>query len=191
MPLLTTPALVEGTLRDLAQPVLTAGELMLRPWQKSDVDAVREAFADQEIQRWHVRTLSTDAEALDWVTGWTRRWTEESAASWAIVSEDGQVAGQVGLRHVDLFEGSAHLSYWVRPEARGTGVATTATRALVAWSFGELGLQRLQLGHSAHNTASCRVAAKLGFPAEGTLRQAGRHADGWHDLHVHARLRHE
>jgi RimJ/RimL family protein N-acetyltransferase len=33
-----------------------------------------------------------------------------------------------------------------------------------------------------------RVAVKAGFAAEGIERDGERHADGWHDMHVHARL---
>jgi [ribosomal protein S5]-alanine N-acetyltransferase len=153
------------------------------------VDAVREAFADPQIQRWHVRILSDEAEALEWITGWARRWAAETDASWAIADSGDRVLGQAGLRWVDLFEAEGHLSYWVRPEARGRGVAVAAAQAVVAWSFDELGLHRLELRHSTANAASCRVAAKLDFPLEGTRREAGRHADGWHDMHLHARLR--
>jgi RimJ/RimL family protein N-acetyltransferase len=38
------------------------------------------------------------------------------------------------------------------------------------------------------NVASCRVALYAGFAAEGTKRGEARHADGWHDMHLHARL---
>lgn len=50
-------------------------------------------------------------------------------------------------------------------------------------------LHRLELAHSVRNPASCRVADKAGYRLEGTKRQEGRHADGWHDMHPHARLR--
>ncbi len=60
--------------------------------------------------------------------------------------------------------------------------------ALSAWAFGEIGFHRLDLVHSVANTASCRVAAKVGFAAEGVQRSAVLHADGWHDMHVHARI---
>ena len=43
--------------------------------------------------------------------------------------------------------------------------------------------------HSVANHASCRVATKSGFPLEGTHRRALLHTDGWHDMHLHARLR--
>jgi len=52
----------------------------------------------------------------------------------------------------------------------------------------DLGLHRLELRHSTANPASCRVAARAGFRLEGTLRSAMRHPDGWHDMHLHARL---
>lgn len=38
------------------------------------------------------------------------------------------------------------------------------------------------------NGASCRVAVKAGFHAEGIRKGAALHADGWHDLHQHALL---
>ncbi|MEU1023512.1 GNAT family protein, partial [Streptomyces sp. NPDC005904] len=50
------------------------------------------------------------------------------------------------------------------------------------------GLHRLELTHATANEASCRVALKAGFPAEGTKRSALLHADGWHDMHLHARI---
>jgi RimJ/RimL family protein N-acetyltransferase len=51
-----------------------------------------------------------------------------------------------------------------------------------------LGLHRLELLHSVHNHASCHVAANAGFAIEGTLKGALEHPDGWHDMHLHARL---
>ncbi|WP_326839311.1 GNAT family N-acetyltransferase [Rhodococcus sp. AQ5-07] len=47
----------------------------------------------------------------------------------------------------------------------------------------------MELEHSIHNPRSCRVATKAGFNEEGVRRGSARHADGWHDMHVHARLR--
>ncbi|MBT2467364.1 GNAT family N-acetyltransferase [Streptomyces sp. ISL-66] len=49
--------------------------------------------------------------------------------------------------------------------------------------------KRIARYHSAANPASCRVATKAGYPLEGTMRGALLHVDGWHDEHLHARLR--
>jgi ribosomal-protein-alanine N-acetyltransferase len=191
MPHLGTPALPAGSLRAIPQPVLPVdGELTLRPWRATDAPAVRTAFDDPDIQRWHLRRFDSDAEARAWATAWARFWKIESKVSWAIVDDTDQPRGQVGLRNISLFEASADLSYWVLPAARGAGIAARAATALVEWAFGTLHLNRLTLAHSTKNTGSCRVAAKAGFELEGTQRQAHRHEDGWHDMHLHSRLRH-
>ncbi|GAB3434414.1 GNAT family N-acetyltransferase [Actinophytocola sediminis] len=148
------------------------------------------AFECPDIQRWHIRRMDTHDEARGWIADWTTRWNNETDASWAIVNNcDDQPIGQVGLRTISLFEASAQLSYWVLPDARGTGVAVRATHALTQWIFDVVHLHRISLEHSTANLASCRVAAKLGFDVEGTRRSVTRHADGWHDMHIHARLR--
>jgi [ribosomal protein S5]-alanine N-acetyltransferase len=191
VPLLVGPALPAGSLRVLEQPRLDVDpHLALRPWRPQDAPAVRAAFACPDIQRWHVRRMDTDGEALAWIEAWPGRWRDETDASWAIVDgRDDRPVGQVGLRHVTLFEATAELSYWMVPAARGRGMAGRAVETMTRWSFGALGLNRLYLQHSTANTASCRVAGKAGYRLEGILRDAMLHADGWHDAHVHARLR--
>jgi RimJ/RimL family protein N-acetyltransferase len=150
---------------------------------------VRAAFDCAEIQRWHVRRLDDEDEAREWTAQWVERWNAENAASWAVVDGADEVLAQVGLRNVSLAEGSAGLSYWVTPAARGRRVAARAAQALSGWAFGSIGFNRLGIQHSTANVASCRVAARTGFLLEGTLRQAIKHADGWHDWHIHGRLR--
>ncbi|MEV6906165.1 GNAT family N-acetyltransferase [Amycolatopsis sp. NPDC051071] len=191
MPLLIEPVLPSGTFRDAGQPCLIVDErLVLRPWCAEDTEAVEAAFACPAIQRWHVRRIDGEDEARTWIDGWDRRWTAETDASWAVVdARDDRAVGQVGLRTISLFEASAQLSYWVLPSVRGAGIASGAVAALTRWAFETAGLNRLSLLHSTANAASCRVADKAGYGLEGTLRSSMLHADGWHDVHVHARLR--
>jgi RimJ/RimL family protein N-acetyltransferase len=109
----------------------------------------------------------------------------------AAVDGRDQPLGQIGLRNISLAEGSASLSYWVTPAARGRSIAARSVAALSAWAFESIGFNRLSIQHSTANTASCRVAERTGYRVEGTLRQAIKHADGWHDWHLHGRLRTE
>ncbi|RAO04648.1 hypothetical protein GAR05_00511 [Micromonospora saelicesensis] len=190
MPLLVAPALAAGSFAAQEQPHLPVRPgLALRPWRDDDVPAVRAAFDCPQIQRWHVRRIDGDDEARSWTAQWAGRWCDETAASWAIVDADDRPLGQVGLRGVLLDEASAQVSYWLLPAARGRGIATEALGALTRWSFTRAGLHRLALEHSTANVASCRVATRAGFPVEGVARGSVRHADGWHDMHLHARLR--
>jgi len=182
---LVTPAVAAGSLARLEQPVLEGPGFVLRPWQPADAPAVAAAYDEPDIRQWHARSLSL-GEALEWVSSWPGRWQEESGAGWAVAGD--VLLGQLSLRAIDLAEGCAEISYWVLPEARGRRIAPRALALLTAWAFDVLGLQRIEVHHSTRNTASCRVAERAGYPYEGTMRSQALHADGWHDMHLHARI---
>ena len=189
MPRLSGPVVAAGSLSRLAQPVLDADGLVLRAWQREDAPAVVAAYADPDIRRWHARSMNI-AEALDWTETWAQRWRKENDCGWAVTNKD-VVLGQISLRGVDLDGGSAGISYWVIPQARGQRIAPRALEAVTQWAFEELGLHRLEILHSTRNQASCRVAERAGYLAEGVKRSEALHADGWHDMHQHARIRTE
>lgn len=180
-----------GTMTNRPQPVLNVGaSFRLRAWQPDDVPAVVAAYADPDIQRWHLESMD-EAEAAHWIARWAVRWRNETDASWAITdATSGTVLGRVGLRGVHLDEGRGEVAYWVLAPARGRGVATRAVEVITDWAFEEIGLHRLDLLHSVHNRASCRVATRTGFALEGVLRDFLRHHDGWHDMHMHGRIHH-
>jgi ribosomal-protein-alanine N-acetyltransferase len=56
------------------------------------------------------------------------------------------------------------------------GYATEAARAVVAFGFAQLGLNRVQAYHYSRNPASGRVLVKIGMSHEGHLR---RHILKW------------
>jgi len=186
VPDLAGPAVPAGRLRDQTQPTLFVDELTLRPWQAADASAVVRAYQDPDIQRWHVRTMS-EREAAEWVASWPRKWAEETGAGWAVCDDEGLLA-RMGLRALSLAEGVGEVAYWVLPEARGRSVAPRALRVVSAWLFVHAGLHRIELAHSTLNIGSCRVAIKAGYALEGTKRQQALHQDGWHDMHLHARV---
>lgn len=181
------PALVAPVVAALPaqQPILIAGDLTMRPWLEADAPALLEVYADPAVQRWHCEKLN-QAEAVAYAGQWTDFWRTGSRAGWAVVRAK-TLVGRVTLTRLMLEGGQAEVTYWTVPAARGTGVAPTAVEAVAGWAF-NLGLQRLELQHSTQNPSSCRVSAKTGFALEGTKRRAGLHQDGWHDMHLHARL---
>ncbi|WP_037670569.1 GNAT family N-acetyltransferase [Streptomyces griseus] len=190
MPYLTNPVLPPGTLNRAPQPVIPTGDgLLLRPWRSEDAPAVHTAFQDPLLHQWHIRASDSVAEVATWIEGWIKAWPEERDAQWAVTDADSdQLLGRVALREIVLADGVAEVAYWTAAEARGKGVAARATSALTRWAFHEIGFHRLELMHAVANVASCRVAAKTGFALEGIKRSALLHPDGWHDVHVHARL---
>lgn len=185
MPPTIPPLLPKGHLRDREQPRLATGDVVLRPWSEHDGAFVVTAFADPAIQFWHGRTVDDLDEGRAFARACAQGWADDTDARF-VLEHDGRPVGQVALRDVDLPTGWAELSYWVLPEARGAGIAVTAVRALATWAFDDLGMHRLEILHAVGNLPSCRVAEKAGFTLEGTLVRCLRHADGWHDTHLHA-----
>jgi RimJ/RimL family protein N-acetyltransferase len=190
MPRLIAPAMKSGSFARSDQPSIPVGpDVVLRPWRLADAAAVMQAFADPDIQRWHVRRAESIDEAAGWITAWQRGWGEESELNWALAEQEtGTLLGRASLMGVDLDDGSAGLAYWMVAAARGQGLCTRAAQVLCRWAFDDAGFHRIGLAHSTANHASCRVAVKAGFHAEGIRRGSALHADGWHDMHVHARL---
>jgi RimJ/RimL family protein N-acetyltransferase len=186
MPNLVSPVVPPGRIRNQPQPTLGVGELTVRPWRPSDAGAVVAAYADRDIQQWHVRSM-TAGEAAAWLSAWADHWQAETGAGWA-VTQQGELVGRVGFRTISLPEGLAEIAYWTVPAARGRNIAARVVQATSTWMFRSVGLNRVELNHSTLNRPSCRIAHKAGFRYEGTKRRQALHQDGWHNMHLHARL---
>lgn len=124
---------------------------------------------------------------------WCERWADRvggSVVQFGIYdSGEERFLGHIALQQISFANSHAELGYRIAPWARGGGVATAAVRAVSGYAFGTVGLNRLGIGHSVENPASCRVAEKAGFALEGTLRQFYRCGDGMlYDEHLHGRL---
>lgn len=129
-------------------------------------------------------------EAREWIEGWQSSWQDETGGHWKLVDAESEtLLGRVALKSLILADGKAELAYWMVPSARGGGLCPRAVMALTHWALGKGGFHRIELEHSTANRASCRVAVKAGFEEEGVRRGAWLHADGWHDVHLHARIR--
>ncbi|WP_083295473.1 GNAT family N-acetyltransferase [Curtobacterium sp. BH-2-1-1] len=172
----------------------------VRPWRSSDAPVLLAASADPELARQFGGVRFDDVAAAEAFIGATYRF-DGHARYWAIVADvadvadfaDGsggagaRVVGCVGVTAIEHTHGTAWISYWLRPEARGRGLATRALAAAAEDAFA-LGLHRLELGHRTNNPASCAVATRAGFRAEGVEREKLRYGDDRFDVETHARL---
>ncbi|MFF2851428.1 GNAT family N-acetyltransferase [Streptomyces sp. NPDC058001] len=190
MPSLIPDVIPTGTFAAREQPTLpVASGLRVRPWEPKDAPAVFTAFQDPVMQQWHARVAHSEDEVRDWIEEWRTSWHGERHAFWAVAdAESDEIAGRIALRGITLADGAAEIAYWTMPAARGRGVAPTAVTALCRWALDDIGFHRIELLHATGNNASCRVADKTGFLLEGTKRSALLHPDGWHDMHLHARV---
>lgn len=157
----------------------------IRPWRPTDAGALRAASADPEVARQLGGVRFDDDEAAAAFIASTYR-HDAHARHWAITA-DASVVGTVGVSAIEHTHGTAWISYWLIAGARGRGLATRALIAAADDAFA-IGVHRLELGHRTNNPASCRVAVRAGFRAEGTEREKLRYGDERFDVETHARL---
>ena len=132
-------------------------------WSHPDVDV-------PGPQRW--TGPRDEEEAARWLSGQERGWAGGDWLTFAVV--DGarnRVVGHVGLKNRDGGQVGigerGEIGFWTAPDARGCGIAPAAVQAVTDWafsSFGAKGLPSIMLVHDVDNAASCRVAAKCGYP---------------------------
>lgn len=175
------------------QPELTTERLRLRSFVITDAEAVRALAGDQEVAR---NTLNIPhpyerEHAEDWITSHPGQLERREAVTYAVTrASDGALVGAVGLI-LDSANDSAELGYWIGREYWGQGYATEAARAVVAWAFRFLGLNRIHASHFPRNPASGRVLVKLGMRHEGRLRQHVKKWGSYLDLERFGLLRAE
>ncbi|WP_285035547.1 GNAT family protein [Plantibacter sp. ME-Dv--P-095] len=159
---------------------------LLRPWKSTDAPFLCAAFVENPDLG--PQFGGVDLSDVDAAAGFISQVLQPSASrrNWAIVS-DGVVVGNVGVSAIERRHGTGWLSYWLSGDARGRGLATRAVNAVAAWAFTD-GLFRLELGHRVNNPASCGVATRAGFIAEGIERQKLSYGKERFDVELHARL---
>ncbi|MGN8048684.1 GNAT family N-acetyltransferase [Curtobacterium sp. 22159] len=162
---------------------------VLRPWRRADAPALVVASADPELARQLGGVRFSDVEdAAAFIASVYR--LDDRSRNWAVVEADGgsgAVLGNVAVTSIEHTHGTAWVSYWLLPRARGRGLATRALVAAVDDAVA-LGVHRLELGHRTNNPASCAVATRAGFSAEGIEREKLRYGEERFDVETHARL---
>ncbi|GAB3533715.1 GNAT family N-acetyltransferase [Arthrobacter tecti] len=164
-----------------------AESAILRQWTADDDGALHRAVAgsgDLRVQFGH-HNLSTPDECRRFIEDQLAR--ESASARHFAVEAGGKAVGSIGVTNMEFNHGTAWISYWLSADARGSGLAARGLASASEWAFSE-GLFRLELGHRVNNPASCRVATRAGFPAEGIEREKLRYGVERFDVETHARL---
>lgn len=171
------------------KPTLVGEQVVLRPFVAGDFPAVREALQDPEVVR------LTGSRPIVW-----DRAAEERLREWYgtrgdrtdrldLAVEDratGEWVGEVVLNEWDEHNASCNFRTMFGPRGRDRGLGTEAVRLVVGYGFGRLGLHRIALEVFSFNPRARRAYEKVGFVAEGVLRDVLRTGQGWADATVMA-----
>jgi RimJ/RimL family protein N-acetyltransferase len=171
-------------------PTLITPRLVLRPYAPGDASEVQRLAGAREIA---ANTLTVphpypDGAAETWIGSHTSAWAARTAMTLAVTLRDGgALIGAVGLALV-MEDRRAELGYWIGVPWWNRGFATEASRAVLDFGFGTLGLHRIMARHLSRNPPSGRVMEKLGMTREGVLRHHVLKWGEFEDLVVYAVL---
>ena len=148
---------------------LTTERLILRHFNMPDSTPLQRIFGDEEVMR-----FGDGVQTQAWVESWLRTCIEEHYPArgfgpYAVVERHNQeLIGYCGLFFFPDVAGQSEteLGYRFARASWGQGYATEAARAVRDFAFASLGLKRLIAMIDPSNTASIRVAEKLGMRYE-------------------------
>jgi RimJ/RimL family protein N-acetyltransferase len=174
-----------------AEP-LDDGRIRIRAFVEADAPRVHAAVAASlpGITQWMPSLHATlgEADIRNWIMAGPRAWTDATAYHFAIVRAAGHepdaFLGGVNLFQFNWTHRFVNVSYWVRADATGNGVATAATRLAARFAFERLALNRVEILMAPGNPASRRVAEKAGARYEGMLRRRIVCHGTVHDAHL-------
>lgn len=155
-------------------PVLTTARLRLRQLTHADAPEIVAIFSSPDVLRYlnqpPVDTTEKAIGLIDWLNGF---YQSHEAVTWAITLHgDDRLIGSCGNYAWDRSNRRVDIGYQLMPSHWGQGYATEATHAILAWSFENFDLHRIQADCTDGNIGSERVLLKCGFKVEGIWRES-------------------
>lgn len=140
-------------------PVLKTERLTLRAPAAEDLDAYARFFADAEASHFYGGPLRRD-QAYGALCRDIGHWALKGFGKF-VITRDRATLGGCGIVHPEGWPGH-ELTWWLLPEARGTGIAKEASHAVLAWARGGLGRDMVETHFRDENTAALRLTETLG-----------------------------
>ena len=153
---------MESIFLKLAQyPIVETERLLLRPVTLDDAEAMFAYASNRENTRYTFPTNQSLEEtrnniALFYLASPLGRWGIE-------LKENGKFIGTIDLLDLDLCLKKGSIGYVLNKDYWNQGLATEATKAVIALAFEQLGMNKLIAVHDKDNPASGRVMAKSGM----------------------------
>lgn len=169
------------------KPTLTGELVLLRPVAAADAAGL---FAiDPESERL-TGTVGMDNDP-DWTLENVEKWYSTRAEhddriDLSIIERaTGEWAGEVVLNELNVHNQSCGFRIVLQgPRFYGRGLGSEATRLVVDYAFGVVGIHRIELQVYAFNPRARHVYEKIGFVHEGTMREALLWDGEWVDCHL-------
>lgn len=153
---------------------LLTPRLRLREFEEEDWRAAWTYESLPEVVRYGSHGVRTPEESRKYVLGSMASARESPRRIYdlaVVLREDGRFIGRCGLKIVDAEQREGALWYILHPSLWGRGYIPEAAEAVLDFAFGPLHLHRMWADCDPRNTASVRVATKLGMRQEAHFRE--------------------
>ncbi|MGW4461632.1 GNAT family N-acetyltransferase [Micromonospora sp. NPDC004704] len=97
---------------------------------------------------------------------------------------DGTLVGGTMFTSFDTTTGICEIGCWLEPAGQGRGLISRAAGHLVDWAVRVRGMHRVEWRTSPANTASSKVARRLGMRLDGVLRETFPYRGVRHDTEI-------
>ena len=175
------------------KPMLAGETVVLRPVIADDAVDMLEVLADGDVLRLtgsHGTLSPDDVEPMRQWYG-SRADHEDRLDLAAVDRASGRYVGEVVLNELDPNNNSCSFRIALGATGQNRGLGTEATRLVLGYAFERVGLHRISLEVYSFNSRARRVYEKVGFQAEGVLRDALLWEGQRFDAHVMSILAHE
>jgi len=175
--------------------MLESSRLILRPLTPADVDDVLEYQSNPAVIRfipWPVRDREMVAEAITKLLEFIASGEPGLNQTYAMqLKSSGKVIGQVNYMFKDGHDFQREIGYVINPAFGGQGYVHEALVAMVTHVFDKGDVQRVYAKIDARNTASEKVAQRLGMRKEAHHLQDDFFKGEWTDSLIYAVLKSE
>ena len=164
---------------------IRSARLLLRPLSEKDVDDLVEYRSIPEVCRYVPFEPQTAEDVIARISGvWGQQTLDKEGDSITLgaeLAESGKVIGDVMVRWLSAEHSCGEIGYVISPAFSGRGYAAEAAHAGLHVAFDDLGLHRVIARVDARNTASARLASRLGMRQEAHLRENEWFKGEWTD----------
>jgi len=162
-----------GTGGACALPTLEGPRIRLRPFRDDDLAAYYAVHSDPQVMRyWSFPAWTALEQARPRFASALSGHDPSRLLCWA--AADGERDGLIGgvtLFAISPEHARAELGYSLGSAHWGRGLAGEAVELALRHAFEAMRLNRIEADIDPLNTASCRLAERLGFRREGVLRE--------------------
>jgi RimJ/RimL family protein N-acetyltransferase len=151
--------------------------LVLRPTTLEDIPSIVRNINNLNVSKWLlvVPHPYRAKDAKEWIKIQKEKLKKKPKTDYNFgieLKSEHAIIGGIGLHHIDKYQGTATIGYWLGQNYWRNGYGSEALENLLDLAFKKLKLRRLEAGVLVGNPSSGKLLEKYGFKQEGMKKQA-------------------